>query len=118
MPLVSLTLATLRKAEFGFFGVVVYTFKHTPRIKGAPVFIKIILFLIRFILLCSAGDLLLDLRGALPFRTSWFTVGIKHFLGGTKRTRFFSPNPRQRRGLSFSEKAHRGRNKSVPLCGY
>src|SRR5664279_3094479 len=29
--LVSLTLATLRKAEFGFLGVVVYTLVHTPR---------------------------------------------------------------------------------------
>lgn len=31
MPLVNLTLATLRKAEFGFFGVVVYTLTQTPR---------------------------------------------------------------------------------------
>ena len=29
-PLVNLTLATLRNAEFGFFGVVVYTRVHTP----------------------------------------------------------------------------------------
>jgi hypothetical protein len=37
MPLVSLTLAILRKAEFGFFGVVVATFKQTPRLKGLVV---------------------------------------------------------------------------------
>src|SRR5580700_7049991 len=33
-PLVRRTLATLRKAEFGFFGVVVYTRVHTPRFCG------------------------------------------------------------------------------------
>jgi len=57
--LVNLTLATLRKAEFGFFGVVVYTFKHTPRIKGAPVFINNVLFLIKLTLRIKAGLLLL-----------------------------------------------------------
>ena len=35
-PLVNRTLATLRRAEFGFFGVVVYTFVHTPRFCGLP----------------------------------------------------------------------------------
>ena len=34
MPLVKRTRATLRSAEFGFFGVVVNTFKHTPRLNG------------------------------------------------------------------------------------
>jgi len=34
MPLVSLTLATLRKAEFGFFGVTVDTFMQTPLLNG------------------------------------------------------------------------------------
>src|ERR671938_601608 len=33
-PFVSRTLATLRRAEFGFFGVVVYTRVHTPRFCG------------------------------------------------------------------------------------
>src|SRR5207342_2774030 len=33
-PLVRRTLATLRRAEFGFFGVVVYTRVHTPRRCG------------------------------------------------------------------------------------
>jgi len=32
----SLTLAILRKAEFGFFGVVVVTLKQTPLLKGLP----------------------------------------------------------------------------------
>src|SRR5205823_9059999 len=36
MPLVSFTRATLRSAEFGFLGVVVYTRVHTPRRCGLP----------------------------------------------------------------------------------
>jgi hypothetical protein len=35
IPLDNLTLATFRNAEFGFLGVVVNTFTHTPRLKGA-----------------------------------------------------------------------------------
>jgi len=35
-PFVSLTRATFRRAEFGFFGVVVYTRMHTPRFCGHP----------------------------------------------------------------------------------
>ncbi|CNI63752.1 Uncharacterised protein [Mycobacterium tuberculosis] len=34
--LVSFTRATFRSAEFGFFGVVVYTRVHTPRRCGLP----------------------------------------------------------------------------------
>ena len=37
MPLVSRTRATLRSAEFGFFGVVVYTRVQTPRRCGAAI---------------------------------------------------------------------------------
>ena len=36
MPLVRRTRATLRRAEFGFLGVVVYTRVHTPRRCGEP----------------------------------------------------------------------------------
>ena len=36
MPFVSRTRATFRRAEFGFFGVVVNTFTQTPRLKGEP----------------------------------------------------------------------------------
>src|SRR5690349_13869885 len=36
MPLDRRTRATLRSAEFGFFGVFVYTRVHTPRRWGAP----------------------------------------------------------------------------------
>jgi len=34
IPLVNRTLATFRRAEFGFFGVEVYTRVHTPRFCG------------------------------------------------------------------------------------
>jgi hypothetical protein len=36
IPFVNRTLATFRSAEFGFFGVVVYTRTQTPRRCGAP----------------------------------------------------------------------------------
>jgi hypothetical protein len=36
MPLVRRTRQTLRSAEFGFFGVVVYTRTQTPRFCGQP----------------------------------------------------------------------------------
>jgi hypothetical protein len=55
MPFVSRTRATLRRAEFGFFGVVVYTRVHTPRFCGAP---------------RSAGVFTFALEATLPFRTS------------------------------------------------
>ena len=35
-PFVRRTRATFRSAEFGFFGVVVYTRVQTPRFCGAP----------------------------------------------------------------------------------
>ena len=58
MPLDNLTRAIFLKAEFGFFGVVVVTFKHTPLLKGEPAD-KIVLFLCKVsITLSRAGDLL------------------------------------------------------------
>src|SRR6186713_3265606 len=61
MPLVSRTRATLRSAEFGFFGVCVNTRTHTPRFCG---------------LLCSAGLFVLVRTLSRPLRTSWLIVGI------------------------------------------
>src|SRR5690606_7690608 len=55
------TRATFRSAEFGFFGVVVYTRVQTPRFCGLP---------------CSAGALSSFSTGRRPFRTSWLIVGI------------------------------------------
>src|SRR5664279_3048693 len=60
-PLVRRTLATFRSAEFGFFGVVVYTRVQTPRFCGQP---------------CSAGTVLRTLRGSRPLAISWLMVGI------------------------------------------
>src|SRR5664280_110533 len=60
MPLVSLTRATLRNAEFGFFGVCVYTRVQTPRFCGQD---------------CRAGLAVLYFGAVRPLRTSWLNVG-------------------------------------------
>src|SRR6478752_6572556 len=60
MPLERRTRATLRRAEFGFLGVVVYTRVHTPRRWGEPL---------------SAGVLVLPTLSWRPLRTSWLIVG-------------------------------------------
>src|SRR5262245_20031176 len=60
-PLVRRTFATLRRAEFGFLGVVVYTRVHTPRFCGEP---------------ASAGTLLLAGKRVRALRTNWLIVGI------------------------------------------
>src|SRR3954464_10488535 len=61
MPLVSSTRATLRSAEFGFFGVVVYTRVQTPRRWGEPF---------------NAGVLVFSTLSSRPLRTSWLIVGM------------------------------------------
>src|SRR5215217_5509505 len=61
MPLVSRTRATLRSAEFGFLGVVVYTRVQTPRRWGEPF---------------SAGVLVFSTLSSRPLRTSWLIVGM------------------------------------------
>jgi hypothetical protein len=50
----------LRKAEFGFLGVVVYTRVQTPRFCGLPI---------------KAGALLFALCLIRPLRISWLIVG-------------------------------------------
>src|SRR3954454_22844042 len=60
MPLVRRTRATLRRAEFGFFGVCVATRVHTPRRCGAPL---------------RAGVLVFSVLETRPLRTSWLIVG-------------------------------------------
>src|SRR5216684_7209789 len=61
IPLVRRTRATLRRAEFGFFGVEVYTRVQTPRFCGLD---------------CSAGDFVLYATLSRPALTSWLIVGI------------------------------------------
>ncbi|GGH34608.1 hypothetical protein GCM10011364_00550 [Mangrovimonas yunxiaonensis] len=65
LPFVNLTLATLRIAEFGFFGVVVYTRVQTPRLCGHE---------------SKAADLLFLVILALPFRTNCEIVGIYFYI--------------------------------------
>src|SRR5918997_139413 len=61
MSLESRTRATLRSAEFGFFGVVVYTRVHTPRRCGLPF---------------SAAVLVFATLSSRPLRTSCWMVGM------------------------------------------
>jgi hypothetical protein len=61
MPLVKRTRATLRSAELGFFGVVVYTRVQTPRFCGQ---------------FFRAGAVDFVVRTSLPLRISWLIVGI------------------------------------------
>src|SRR5881396_4217816 len=60
MPFVSRTRATLRSAELGFLGVVVYTRVHTPRFWGHDF---------------SAGAPVLLFTRRRPWRISWLRVG-------------------------------------------
>src|SRR5947199_6099670 len=60
-PFVNLTRATLRSAEFGFLGVVVYTRVHTPRFCGHS---------------RMAGDFVFHRLRSRPSRMSWLIVGI------------------------------------------
>src|SRR5881394_3180420 len=71
MPPEMRTRATLRSAEFGFFGVVVYTRVHTPRRCGAATF-----FLRPLPDLRPGVDSFLDF-GVRPLRTSWLVVGMR-----------------------------------------
>src|SRR3954452_21965448 len=61
-PLVSRTRATLRSAELGFFGVVVYTRVQTPRRCGEPF---------------SAGVFAFPILSWRPLRTSCWIVGMR-----------------------------------------
>lgn len=61
MPVVSLTLAILRRAELGFLGVMVLTCRQTPLLCGQ---------------LFKAGDLLFFFLDILPDLINWEIVGI------------------------------------------
>src|SRR5690349_310726 len=79
-PFVSRTLATLRRAEFGFLGVVVYTRVHTPRFCGLDL---------------SAGAPVLVFTRRRPWRISWFRVGTlqppRGVTGSPRAGESFSP---------------------------
>src|SRR6185503_17401740 len=86
MPLVRRTRATLRSAEFGFFGVWVKTRTQTPRFCG---------------LTCNAGLFVLVTIFLRPWRTSWLIVGMA-------RTGENSPY------CSYSQNAKRGCERPQP----
>src|SRR5271170_2143092 len=75
---VNRTRATLRSAEFGFFGVCVYTRMHTPRFSGQPI---------------NAGDFVLTRTFSRPMRTNCENVGtIVLFIRGRGGQLIFSPH--------------------------
>src|SRR3954452_918680 len=72
------TRATLRSAEFGFFGVVVYTRVHTPRRWGAAT------FFLRPLPDFRPGVESFFGLGLRPLRMSWLVVGMRRvMLAGT-----------------------------------
>src|SRR5271163_3569446 len=76
-----LTRATLRSAELGFFGVVVYTRVHTPRRCGAAT------FFLRPLPDFRPGVASFFLGVTRPLRTSWEVVGIP---GDASSTRLYA----------------------------
>src|SRR5574341_2418237 len=91
-PLVRRTRATLRRAEFGFFGVCVRTFVQTPRFCGLPLPRTIRLFrALKW--KRRAGALVFLMTGFRPSRTSWFIVGTAFpllsdaYFGGQRNSR-------------------------------
>src|SRR5258707_10010814 len=87
MPFESRTRATFRRAEFGFFGVIVLTTVQTPRFCGQP---------------CMAGCFGLDRCGTRGFFTSWLIVGIPNL--GRPGVGGFPGPQRVRRGAGIQAK--------------
>src|SRR2546421_11698810 len=84
MPLVRRTRATLRSAEFGFFGVIVYARVQTPRRWGAaPFFFRPLPDFRPGVVTFLVGDL-------RPLRISWLVVGMRRVMvaaGGGRSSR-------------------------------
>src|SRR3954447_6447396 len=99
MPPEIRTRATLRSAEFGFFGVVVYTRVHTPRRCGAATF-----FLRPLPDLRPGVDSFLDF-GVRPLRTSWLVVGMRRVMVANPRPPPWLGGECRRRGPSYSRYA-------------
>src|SRR3990172_13416620 len=92
MLLDSRTRATLRSAEFGFFGVTVRTCVHTPRFCGEPFTERRMRFLSVLNRQRSAGAFVFLRIGVRGLRTSWLIVG-------TPAPHFVSPTTSAARGL-------------------
>jgi hypothetical protein len=71
------TRATLRSAEFGFFGVTVFTTVQTPRFCGQ--LRSMASFFWELKPDCSAGEVDLYFTCSRPFLTNWLNVGIFGF---------------------------------------
>src|SRR3954470_18333686 len=93
IPLVSRTRATLRSAEFGFFGVWVNTRTQTPRFCG---------------LSCSEGLLVLVMTFSRPLRTSWLIVGT---VQTTPVTRITDAREKQNKTPTATRSPSRARNR-------
>src|SRR6476646_6808593 len=77
--LVRRTRAILRRAELGFFGVMVRTWRQTPRFWGAPgIDTGRCRRLFQFFRM--AGALILEIFRLRSWRTSWLIVGTKTLL--------------------------------------
>ena len=74
----SLTLATFRRAEFGFLGVIVLTTVQTPRLKGELIFSIARSLALKN--LPNAETRVFLALGRRPFLISWLIVGIKLLL--------------------------------------
>src|SRR5947199_7098840 len=101
MPLVSRTRATLRSAEFGFFGVFVYTRVQTPRRWGAPL---------------RAGVFVLVVFDCRPLRTSCWMVGTKD-RGYLRTMRSINPALVPGAGWPPSSRSRVGPTTRVRVCG-
>src|SRR3990172_3040872 len=98
MLLDSRTRATLRSAEFGFFGVTVRTCVHTPRFCGEPFTERRMRFLSVLKRKRSAGAFVFFRIGVRGLRTSWLIVGTP-----TPHSAFpalLSRRPESRRGAA------------------
>jgi len=78
MPLLRRTRAIFRKAEFGFFGVIVRTWVHTPRFWGFPLTRLVVLPDSALYVKRNAGAFSFFEIGLRPLRTNWLMVGKIH----------------------------------------
>ena len=108
MPLVKRTRATFRSAEFGFFGVVVNTFKHTPRLNGDVEFTGRFKIVLKYNPI--AGDLDFSVLLWRPFLISCLMVGILFFrMHGVGELLRCLPRILPRRSISPSRSSARRR---------
>src|SRR5688572_6929009 len=124
MPFVRRTRATFRSAEFGFFGVRVMTWRHTPRRCGAPR-PSLVVCLRVFSVRRSAGAFTFLIAGLRPLRTSWLMVGNENLafvLAYLMTVAAFSAEPTATRqgcpSEASAEGAHRGTHEGVPHAGH